>query len=259
MKRRSAPGTAFADLVEWHLFTRGGFSATRTNTDGLSVIQRTPALEGKMGVPGATEGGTARMHYSHSSREPTGNIKTAPPNRNGTKATGARTGSRPWMCGIVGRCRTGARSKAGSESALRRRRGGSRNPSGPGHGVGRWGCRPHWHRWICASAVVLARCRWTSWSGSRCLRRQLAAVESREIPAVPSAEILFLPGSFWFGELVSFLVIYLIRSVTDMLRRGAEKVTTGGSFNTSVSSFRETPDPKREKKGRCFRWDRKRG
>jgi hypothetical protein len=111
------------------------------------------------------------MHYSHSGREPTGNIKTAPPKRRQrSKATGARTGSRLWMCGVEGRYRTGARSKADSESALRRRRGGSRNRSGSGHGVGRQGCRPHWHRWMCASAVVLARCPWTSWLGSRSLR-----------------------------------------------------------------------------------------
>jgi hypothetical protein len=152
-----------------------------------------------------TEGGTAEMHYSHSSREPTGNIKTAPPNRKlGPRATGARTGSRLWKCGVEGRSRTGARSKAGSESALRRRRGRSRNCSGPGHGVGRQGCRPHWHRWMCASAVVLARCPWTSWLGSRSLRRQRAADESRKIPAVPSAEIGVLSLGFYFGELVSF-------------------------------------------------------
>jgi len=194
------------------------------------------------------------MHYSHSSREPTGNITTAPPNRNQEpRATGARTGSRLWACGVEGKCRTGARSKADSESALRRRRGRSRNFPGHSHGVGRQGCRPHWHTWWCASAVVLARCPLTSWLGSRCLRRQRAAVESHGIPAVPSAEIGVFSLGFALGELVSFFAFDLIRSVTDILRHGAEKVTRGSSLKPQASSFREAISSElqvRNRKGR---------
>jgi len=187
---------SFADLLS-SIFSRERFFCTR-KYGRVSVVQRTEALEGKIGASCAMEGALPGC-TTHIVAENTGNIKTAPQMER-DKATGARTGSRLDVryCGEVPH---GRRVQAGSESALG---AGVADPKsfGPGHGSD--GGMPSSLAQVDLCSGGAGKMSLESWSGSRCFAQLAALSLDRSRRTIRG--ILFLPGSFCFGELVSFLL-----------------------------------------------------